>query len=30
MIVCGGAAHGLTGEQPKGERNNVRFQWMEI
>jgi hypothetical protein len=30
MMVCGGAAHDLTGKQPKGERNNVRFQWMEI
>jgi hypothetical protein len=30
MLVRGGAARGLTREQPKGERNNVRFQWMEF
>jgi hypothetical protein len=30
MMVCGGAAHGLTGRTTEGERNNVRFQWMEI
>jgi hypothetical protein len=30
MMVCGGAATHLTWKQLKGERNNVRFQWMEI